>query len=132
MSEMRTDWDIANAAPMRPILEIAQRIGIPPEQVEPYGHYKAKIGLPFVDHHCRLPAREGCEDRIGRTGFASVLLPVEQEHPGTLLTATVEPIATLLYAHVVGFDHEVFAVSLRYNVRLHSWVCSLGGTGGAA
>ena len=46
---MRTDWDIANSVQMQPILEIAQkRLGIPPEAVEPYGHYKAKIGMDFV------------------------------------------------------------------------------------
>ncbi len=49
MTEMRTDWEIANAAPMRPILDIArERLGIPAEAVEPYGHYKAKIGMDFV------------------------------------------------------------------------------------
>ncbi|HUZ73125.1 MAG TPA: formate--tetrahydrofolate ligase [Stellaceae bacterium] len=46
---MRTDWEIANAAKMRPILEIARdRLAIPAEAVEPYGHYKAKIGMDFV------------------------------------------------------------------------------------
>ena len=49
MTEMRTDWEIANAAKMRPILEIARdRLAIPAEAVEPYGHYKAKIGMDFV------------------------------------------------------------------------------------
>ena len=49
MSEMKTDWDIANSVAMRPILEIARdRLGIPAEAVEPYGHYKAKIGLDYV------------------------------------------------------------------------------------
>jgi formate--tetrahydrofolate ligase len=46
---MRTDWDIANSVQMQPILDIAQkRLGIPPDAVEPYGHYKAKIGTDFV------------------------------------------------------------------------------------
>ena len=50
MPELKTDWDIANSVTPRPIVELAKdRLGIPPEQVEPYGHYKAKIGLPFVD-----------------------------------------------------------------------------------
>jgi formate--tetrahydrofolate ligase len=45
----KTDWEIAQAATMRPIIDIARdRLGIPPEQVEPYGHYKAKIGMDFV------------------------------------------------------------------------------------
>jgi formate--tetrahydrofolate ligase len=49
MAEIGTDWDIANSIPMRPIMEIAGKLGIPAESVEPYGHYKAKIGLPFID-----------------------------------------------------------------------------------
>jgi formate--tetrahydrofolate ligase len=49
MAEMQTDWDIANSVAMRPIVELARdRLGIPAEAVEPYGHYKAKIGMDFV------------------------------------------------------------------------------------
>jgi formate--tetrahydrofolate ligase len=50
MADLKTDWDIANSVAPRPIVELAKdRLGIPPEFVEPYGHYKAKIGLPFAD-----------------------------------------------------------------------------------
>jgi formate--tetrahydrofolate ligase len=50
MSEMRTDWQIAQEVELRPILEIARdRLGIAPEAVEPYGHYKAKIDLGFAE-----------------------------------------------------------------------------------
>jgi formate--tetrahydrofolate ligase len=49
MADMKTDWEIANAFTPRPIVELAQdRLGIPAEAVEPYGHYKAKIGLGFA------------------------------------------------------------------------------------
>ncbi len=49
MAEAKTDWDIANSVTPRPILDIARdRLGIPAEAVEPYGHYKAKIGLGFA------------------------------------------------------------------------------------
>jgi len=45
----KTDWEIAQAAKLRPILELARdRLGIPPEAVEPYGHDKGKIGMGFV------------------------------------------------------------------------------------
>jgi formate--tetrahydrofolate ligase len=45
----KTDWEIAQAAKLRPIIDIArERLGIPAEQVEPYGHTKAKIGMDFV------------------------------------------------------------------------------------
>ncbi|MCL1788756.1 MAG: formate--tetrahydrofolate ligase [Oscillospiraceae bacterium] len=40
---MLTDIQIANAAKLKPITEIAESLGIPAKEVEPYGHYKAKI-----------------------------------------------------------------------------------------
>ncbi|MFO0159784.1 MAG: formate--tetrahydrofolate ligase [Alphaproteobacteria bacterium] len=45
---MATDLDIARAATLKPIAEIAQRAGIPADALEPYGKYKAKIGLDFI------------------------------------------------------------------------------------
>ena len=43
------DIEIARAARMNPILGIAQeRLGIAPEALVPYGHYKAKVGLEFI------------------------------------------------------------------------------------
>jgi formate--tetrahydrofolate ligase len=45
----QNDWEIAQAAKLRPIVDIGrERLGIPAEQIEPYGHYKAKIGMDFV------------------------------------------------------------------------------------
>ena len=46
---MRSDIDIANAAVLRPIADIAAAIGIPAEALEPYGRFKAKVGFPFID-----------------------------------------------------------------------------------
>lgn len=40
---MLSDIEIAQAAEMRPITEIAGELGIAPEKLEPYGHYKAKV-----------------------------------------------------------------------------------------
>jgi formate--tetrahydrofolate ligase len=45
---MSIDLEIARAATLRPIAEIAARAGIPEAALEPYGKYKAKIGLDFV------------------------------------------------------------------------------------
>ncbi|WBV44063.1 formate--tetrahydrofolate ligase [Pseudoroseomonas cervicalis] len=45
---MATDLDIARAAKLLPIQEIAARAGIPDTALEPYGRYKAKIGLDFL------------------------------------------------------------------------------------
>ncbi len=46
---MPADIDIAQAATMQPISEIAAGLGIPDEFVEPYGRYKAKISLDYLD-----------------------------------------------------------------------------------
>jgi len=41
--------EIAQRAKMRPIVELArERLGIPAEALEPYGHYKAKVSLDYV------------------------------------------------------------------------------------
>ncbi|MCA3298207.1 MAG: formate--tetrahydrofolate ligase [Roseomonas sp.] len=45
---MATDLDIARAATLKPIAEIAARAGIPADALEPYGKYKAKVGLDFI------------------------------------------------------------------------------------
>jgi len=44
-----SDIDIAQAARMKPISEIAAGLGIPDTAVDPYGRYKAKIALDYVD-----------------------------------------------------------------------------------
>lgn len=45
---MASDLDIARAQKLRPIGEIAARAGIPPDAIEPYGRFKAKIGSDFI------------------------------------------------------------------------------------
>src|SRR5215475_7752712 len=45
----QSDIEIAQAATMRPIGEIAAKLGIPDEHLSPYGRYKAKVGLDYVD-----------------------------------------------------------------------------------
>jgi formate--tetrahydrofolate ligase len=45
---MQTNIEIARAAKMRPILEIAQKLDIPPGDVHQYGPWKAKISLNQV------------------------------------------------------------------------------------
>jgi formate--tetrahydrofolate ligase len=45
----KSDIEIAQAAKKRPILEVArERLGIAPEHVEPYGHYKAKVSMDYI------------------------------------------------------------------------------------
>ncbi len=45
---MSIDLDIARAATLRPIADIAERAGIPAAALEPYGRHKAKIGFDFI------------------------------------------------------------------------------------
>ena len=45
---MNPDLEIARAATLRPIGEIAAKLNIPDDAIEPYGRHKAKIGLDFV------------------------------------------------------------------------------------
>ena len=47
-----SDIEIAQAATLKPIIQLAQdRLGIPPEALEPYGHYKAKIDLQWLNNN---------------------------------------------------------------------------------
>jgi formate--tetrahydrofolate ligase len=46
---MKSDIEIAQAATMLPIVDLAQkRLSIPPEALEPYGHYKTKVSLAHL------------------------------------------------------------------------------------
>ncbi len=45
----KSDLEIARAGTMRPILDVAGSIGIPPERVLSYGPHKAKIDLDYVN-----------------------------------------------------------------------------------
>ena len=45
----KSDIEISQAAKKRPIMEIArEKLGIGPENLEPYGHYKAKVSMDFI------------------------------------------------------------------------------------
>src|SRR6201986_5265204 len=46
---MSTDIEIARAASLKPIAEIAARLDIPVDALEPYGRHKAKIGFDFIN-----------------------------------------------------------------------------------
>ncbi len=46
---MKTDIEIAQGAKIRPIVEVADKLGIDPEQLELYGRYKAKIPINLID-----------------------------------------------------------------------------------
>jgi formate--tetrahydrofolate ligase len=46
---VKSDIEIAQAANVRPIQEIADKLGIPADALIPYGHDKAKIGADFIE-----------------------------------------------------------------------------------
>lgn len=46
---MKQEIEIAQAASIKPIGEIADKLGIPRDELEMYGKYKAKIPLHFID-----------------------------------------------------------------------------------
>src|SRR5271167_1844348 len=46
---VNSDISIAQRATLKPIIEIAARLGIPAASIENYGHYKAKIALDYID-----------------------------------------------------------------------------------
>ncbi|MDT7014416.1 formate--tetrahydrofolate ligase [Lactobacillus sp. PFC-70] len=48
---MSTDIEISQATPLEPIETIAGKVGLTPDQIEPYGHTKAKITLPLKGTH---------------------------------------------------------------------------------
>jgi formate--tetrahydrofolate ligase len=45
---MKTDIEIAQSAKLEKINTIAEKLSIPQEALEPYGHYKAKISMDFI------------------------------------------------------------------------------------
>src|SRR5512147_1483882 len=44
-----SDIEIAQQAKMLRVTKVAEKLGIPEEHLVPYGHYKAKVGLDYVD-----------------------------------------------------------------------------------
>jgi formate--tetrahydrofolate ligase len=45
----KSDIEIAQSATVRPIIDVArEKLGIAPENLEPYGHYKAKVSMDYI------------------------------------------------------------------------------------
>ena len=64
---VRSNIDIAQAAQMLPIEQIAERLGIPRTSLEPYGRYKAKVALRWL---AGLDGPTGRQARPGDRGVA--------------------------------------------------------------
>lgn len=52
---MLSDIEIAQKAEMKPIVEIGEKVGIAPENLENYGPYKAKVSLEFTNEVLSKP-----------------------------------------------------------------------------
>jgi formate--tetrahydrofolate ligase len=50
-----SDIEIARAATLKPITEIAEAVGLSPDDIEPYGRYKAKIPLAVAERFAGRP-----------------------------------------------------------------------------
>jgi formate--tetrahydrofolate ligase len=48
-NSMSSDIEIAQKATMQRITQVAAKLGIAEEHLEPYGHYKSKLSMAFVD-----------------------------------------------------------------------------------
>ncbi len=44
-----SDIEIAQAAKLQRVIKVAEKLGIPEDHLIPYGHYKAKVSLEYVD-----------------------------------------------------------------------------------
>ena len=52
---MKSSLEIAQEAELLPIESIAERAGLLPDEVEPYGRYKAKVSLGVIDRMAGQP-----------------------------------------------------------------------------
>jgi formate--tetrahydrofolate ligase len=52
---VKSDIEIARAANVRPIGEIAAKLDIPTEAISPFGHTKAKVSLEFLESLSERP-----------------------------------------------------------------------------
>lgn len=46
---MKTDIEIARSVEMKPVVQVAEQLGIDPDDLELYGKYKAKVPLSYID-----------------------------------------------------------------------------------
>ncbi|MFY8101191.1 MAG: formate--tetrahydrofolate ligase, partial [Allorhizobium sp.] len=49
MATVKSDIEIAREAKMKPIMQIGKALGIPEDDLIPYGHTKAKVSLSYID-----------------------------------------------------------------------------------
>lgn len=72
---MRSDIEIAQAADIKPIAEIADLLGIPEQALEPYGRTKAKVDLGWLHEMMTKCKRESIFIRRGAVPIGSFAMP---------------------------------------------------------
>jgi formate--tetrahydrofolate ligase len=69
---MPSSLDIARAASLRPIMELARDLGLRDEEVEQYGPYKAKVSLAAIE---RLEAEAAAKGKRGKYVVVTAITP---------------------------------------------------------
>ncbi|RLA53683.1 MAG: formate--tetrahydrofolate ligase [Gammaproteobacteria bacterium] len=75
---MTTDFEIAHAAKLKPIAEVAADLGIPEHAISLYGRHSAKIGLDFV--------RSESQRRDGKLILVTAITPTASGEGKTVVT----------------------------------------------
>ena len=84
---MQSDIEIANAAVLRPIREVAaETLGFAEEHLVPYGHYKAKVDIGYLTSLADRP--------LGQLVLVTALSPTP---PGEGKTTTTVGLAALAF-----------------------------------
>ena len=92
---MQSDIEIANAATLRPIKDVAaETLGIPEEHLVPYGHHKAKVDLSYLASLADRP--------LGRLVLVTAMSPTP---PGEGKTTTTVGLTDALH----GLGHRTVA-----------------------
>jgi len=55
IKEVPSDLEIAQAATLKPIIEIAESVGLSADDLDLYGKYKAKVHLDVLDRLANVP-----------------------------------------------------------------------------
>ena len=90
---MLSDLEIAQAATIRPILDIAREIGLNESEIEPYGWYKAKV------HLVRQRLQDRPDKYIDVTAITPTPLGEEKPPPPWAEPGTGRPSGQGLYLH---------------------------------
>ncbi len=130
---MKTDIQIAQETPMQPIAKMGEKLGIPYDDLEPYGHYMAKVDpskIPVKAKKAKLilvtainptPAGEG--KTTTTIGLADALSRLEQKTVVALREPSLGPVFGIKggaagggYAQVVPME----AINLHFTGDFHA------------